>query len=394
MTNQMNEVYVLDAVRTPFGRAGDKGIFWNTRADDLVVTILKALAERNPGVAPDEVEDCIMGATNQIGEQGGTLGRMVTMLADWGWNVPGCSLDRMCASGLTTVSYGASFMASRMADCLVAGGVEHMGHLPMGYMRDNHPRATEVMGGESAFSMGQTAENLHDYAPQYTKEMCDMYAYQSQMRAKAAIEQGKNADMIVPVETTLSDGNTQMVDTDQHPRFETTPEKLQELKTPFRENGHVTAGNASGLNDGACTALMISGDKARQLGVQPRMRWVASAVAAVDPKLMGVAPVPATQKVLRKAGLSMKDMDLIEINEAFAIQVLYDLDQLGENPEDPRINPWGGSIAYGHPLAASGPRLVAFMLNHFRENPEAKYGLTTMCVGRGQGYSVIWENLG
>jgi acetyl-CoA acyltransferase len=388
-----HDVLVMDAVRTAFGRAGEKGIFWKTRAEDMSVAVLKGLMARNPKVSPALVEDVIWGATNQIGEQGATIGRMISMLADWGWQVPGCSVDRMCAGGLTAVGFGVASIASGMADCLVAGGVEHMGHLPMGYMRDNHPRAEEAMGDASAFNMGMTAENIHDLCPDLTRTMADAYAATCQEKAGRAIAAGKMREMIIPMSVELKDGGTLLADTDQHPRPGTTLESLSKLKTPFRENGRVTAGNASGLNDGAAAVLLMNGRTARSLGMTPSMRWVSTAVAGVDPRIMGTAPVPATLKALAKAGLTMDDMDIIEVNEAFAVQALYDLDRLGLKPDDPRVNIWGGAIAYGHPLASSGPRLIAFLKGLFRENPGARYGLTTMCVGRGQGYSMIWENL-
>jgi len=389
----LKEVVVVDAVRTAFGRAGEKGIFWKTRAEDLCVPLLKALMKRNPPLAPSHVEDILWGVTNQMKEQGGTLGRMISMLADWGWEIPGCSIDRMCASGLTAVGFAASLIASGMADCLIAGGVEHMGHLPMGFMRDPHPRAEEVMGGPSAFNMGMTAENIHDRFPEFTKEMADRYALMSQRKADTAIRAGKMKDMIIPLEVELADGTRMVADKDQHPRPDTTMEALTSLKTPFRENGRVTAGNASGLNDGAAAVLMMTRAKAKELGLAPKMAPVAIGVAAVDPTIMGTAPVPATEKALRRADLKIEDLDIIEMNEAFAVQCLYCLDRLGMQWDDPRVNVWGGAIAYGHPLAASGPRLVAFLMNLFRERPKARYGLTTMCVGRGQGYSIIWENL-
>jgi acetyl-CoA acyltransferase len=393
MDGTLNRVVVVDAVRTPFGRAGEKGLFWNTRADDLVVPLLKALIERNPGITPDMIEDNIWGVTNQVKEQGGTIGRAVSMLADWGYQIPGCSIDRMCAGGLTAVGFAAATVAAGMADCLIAGGVEHMGHLPMGFMRDPHPRLEEVMGGPSAFNMGLTAENIHDRFPEFTREMADQYALNCQQKADKAIRGGKMKDMIIPMEVTLADGMRMMAEQDQPPRPTTTLEGLSNLKTPFREGGRVTAGNASGLNDGACAVLLMNEEKARELGLQPKMRFVSSAVAAVDPTIMGIAPVPATQKALQKAGLTMNDMDLVELNEAFAVQALYFMDRMGMAWDDDRVNRWGGAIAYGHPLAASGPRLVAFLAGLFKENPQAKYGLATMCVGRGQGYSVIWENL-
>jgi acetyl-CoA acyltransferase len=299
----------------------------------------------------------------------------------------------MCASGLTAINFAATTIAARMADCLIAGGVEHLGHVPMGFMRVHHPRAAEVMGDESALVMGLTAENIHERFPEFTREMADAYAAESQRKAKAAMEAGKFNSMMVPIDVELADGTRMVADTDQHPRPETTLEKLAALKPAFKENGRVTAGNSSGLNDGACAVLMMSRDKAENLGLKPKMRWVASAVAGVDPRIMGTAPVPATEKVLKLTGLTMDDMDFIEINEAFAVQVLYCLDRLGLAWDDPRVNVYGGAIAYGHPLAASGPRLVAFLNHLFEEHPKARYGLTTLCVGRGQGVSTIWENL-
>jgi acetyl-CoA acyltransferase len=393
MGKKLNEVVVIDGVRTAFGKAGEKGIFWKTRADDLAVALLKALMQRNPQVRPDMIEDSIWGATNQVKEQGGTIGRAVPMLADWGWNVPGCSIDRMCASGLTAIGFGVGYIATGMADCLLTGGVEHMGHVPMGFMRDPHPRLEEVMGGPSAFNMGMTAENIHDRFPEFTREMADRYAFSCQQKANRAIRGGKMKSMIIPIEVERSDGAREAVDRDQQPRPETSMESLAGLKAVFKENGRVTAGNASGLNDGAGAVLLMSNEKAQSLGLKPKMRWVASAVAAVDPTVMGTAPVPATMKALAKAGLTMSDLDIIEINEAFAVQALYCLDRLGLKADDPRVNLWGGALAYGHPLAASGPRLVCFLMNLFKENRGARYGLTTMCVGRGQGYSIIWENM-
>jgi acetyl-CoA acyltransferase len=393
MRRRLNEVVVIDGVRTAFGKAGEKGIFWKARAEDLAVALAKALIQRNPKVRPDEIEDSIWGVTNQIKEQGGTLGRAVPMLADWGWNVPGCSIERMCASGLTAIGFGVGYIATGMADCLLTGGVEHMGHLPMGFMRDPHPRLEEVMGGPSAFNMGMTAENIHDRFPEFTREMADRYALSSQQKADHAIRDGKMKRMIVPVEVEGDDGTRVVIHTDQQPRPGTNLESLAGLKPAFKENGRVTAGNASGLNDGASAILLMSEERAEAMGLEPKLRWVSSAVAAVDPTIMGTAPVPATVKALAKAGLAMDDMDIIEINEAFAVQVLYCFDRLGLKTGDPRVNIWGGSLAFGHPLAASGPRLVTFLMNLFRENSNARYGLTTMCVGRGQGYSIIWENM-
>ena len=337
MGRELNDVVVVDAVRTAFGRAGEKGIFWNTRAEDLVVPLLRALIERNSRISPDMIEDNVWGVTNQVKEQGGTLGRLVTMLADWGYEIPGCSIDRMCAGGLTAIGYGVTYIACGMADCLITGGVEHMGHLPMGFMRDPHPRAEEVMGGPSAFNMGMTAENIHDRFPEFTRKMADAYAVESQRKADQAIKAGKMKDMIIPIEVTLADGNRIAADKDQQPRPDTTMDGLKNLGTPFRENGRATAGNASGLNDGACAVLLMSEHKAKELDIKPKMRWIASAVAAVDPTIMGTAPVPATRKALKKAGLTIDDIDIIEMNEAFAVQALYCIDRLGMKWDDPRV---------------------------------------------------------
>ncbi len=396
MSTVSNEVVVIDAVRTAFGRAGEKGIFWKTRADDLCIPLLKALFERNPKIKPNMIDDSIWGCTNQLKETGGTIGRMIPILTlkQDGWEIPGVSVDRMCAGGLTAIGFGISYIASGMADCIVAGGIEHMGHLPMGIMREPHPGAIEAMGDETALNMGQTAENIHDQFPEFDKEMADAYAVNSQRKAEEAIKAGKMKDMIIPLEAEFEDGTKFIADKDQGPRPGTSMEGLSNLKTPFREeNGRVTPGNASGLNDGAGAVLLMSRGKARELGLKPVMRWVSTGVAAVDPRLMGIAPVPATKRALERADLTVKDLDIIELNEAFAVQCLYDLDRLGLKADDPRVNMWGGSLAYGHPLAASGPRLVSFLTGLFRENPKARYGLTTMCVGRGQGYSIIWENL-
>lgn len=339
MQRMLNNVVVIDAVRTAFGRAGEKGIFWNTRAEELCVPLLKALIERNAPVTPAMVEDIIWGVTNQMKEQGGTIGRLISMLADWGWQVPGCSVDRMCASGLTAVNFGINYIATGMVDCLICGGVEHMGHIPMGFMRDPHPRLEEVMGDASAFNMGLTAENIHDRWPEFTREMADRYALVCQQKADQAIRAGKMKNMIIPIETTTSEGQRFVADSDQHPRPTTTLEGLQNLKTPFREtNGRITAGNASGLNDGAAAVLLMRESKARELGLQPKMRWVATGIAAVDPRVMGIGPVPATEKALQKAGLTMDDIDIIELNEAFAVELqnfngikTTDLDKLGSH---------------------------------------------------------------
>ncbi|MBU3917399.1 thiolase family protein [bacterium] len=395
MAGELSEVVVIDVVRTAFGRAGEKGIFWKTRADDLGVALVKSLLSRNPKVKPSMIEDSIWGCTNQLKEAGGTIGRMIPILAlsKDGWQIPGTSIDRMCAGGLTAVGFGLTTIASGMADCVIAGGVEHLGHMPMGLMRENHPDVENALGDASALSMGKTAENIHDQFPEFDKERADLYAVNSQKKADQAIQAGKMKNMIVPLEVELEDGSKMIADRDQGPRPNTSMEGLASLKTPFRENGRVTPGNSSGLNDGAAAVLLMSRKKADELGLKPTMQWVSSGIVAVDPRIMGIAPVPATEKALKRAELTINDIDIIELNEAFAVQALHNLTYLGLKDDDPRVNIWGGSLAYGHPLAASGPRLVGFLSALFAENPKANYGLTTMCVGRGQGYSIIWKNL-
>jgi len=388
------DVVVVDGVRTAFGRAGEKGFFWLTRADDMVVKVIRELLRRNPQVKPGMVEENVWGATTQEGDQGLTLGRTSAILAGLPESCSGFSVDRMCAGGLTAITSAASEIAFGACDVAIAGGVEHMGHHPMGATADPNPRfLTEKLVSEDALVMGSTAENLHDMFPDITKEMADEYAYHSQMKTARAYKEGKIQKMIVPM-TVYSKEGWVVADRDQQPRPETTMEGLRELKTPFRVQGKVTAGNASGLNDGACGVLLMSAEKAEQLGVIPKMRLVGYAYAGVRPEIMGYGPVPATKKVFASTGMSMDNMDLIEMNEAFAVQCIVFMREFGlKFPDDERLNPLGGAIAFGHPLAGSGPRLVTHLANLFAERPEARFGLTTLCVGLGQGASAIWENL-
>ncbi|MGD8371548.1 MAG: thiolase family protein [Syntrophobacterales bacterium] len=388
------EVVLVDGIRTAFGRAGEKGFFWQTRADDMVVKIIRELLRRNPQVTADMVEENFWGATTQEKDQGLTLGRTSAILAGLSEKCAGASVDRMCASGMTAVTSAASEIALGAFDIAIAGGVEHMGHHPMAATADPNPRfLVDRLVSEDALIMGKTAENLHDMFPEITKEMADEYAMRSQQKMAKAYEDGKIAKMIVPMTVYTPEGWV-VADHDQQPRPDTTMEGLKDLKTPFRAMGKVTAGNASGLNDGACGVLLMAADKAKELGIQPKMRMVAYTYAGVRPEVMGLGPIPATHKVFKIAGLSMTDVDLIEINEAFAVQCIAFMNEFGlEVPDEPRLNPWGGAIAIGHPLASSGPRLMVHLMHEFAENPKAKYGLATMCVGLGQGGSVIWENL-
>jgi len=394
MARELNEVYLVDAVRTAFGRAGQKGIFWHTRADDMVVKVIRTLLERNPQVPPERVDDNVWGATTQWGDQGLTMGRTTVVLSGLPVSVPGVSVDRMCAGGMTAACFGASEIAVGAADIVIAGGVEHMGHHPMGEGADPNPRfIAEKLVDTSALNMGMTAENLHDLHPEITKEMCDEYAMLCQQKAKKAYDEGKIQKMIAPM-TVWTENGWKVADTDEQPRPNTTMEGLKDLRTPFRVKGRVTAGNSSGLNDGAAGVLLASGKACEELGLKPRMRLVNYAFAGVRPEIMGIGPIPATKKVLERSGLKFDDLDIIELNEAFAVQAIAFMNEFGMKfPDDPRMNKWGGAIAFGHPLASSGCRLMAHLALLFEENPSARYGLTTMCVGLGQGGSVIWENV-
>ncbi len=386
------EVVFVDGVRTPFGRAGEKGMYWNTRADDLVVKAIVGLLERNPNVPKDRIDDVAIAATTQTGDQGLTIGRSAAILAGIPKSVPGFAIDRMCAGAMTSAAMMAGSIGFGMYDLAIAGGVEHMGHHPMGSGVDPNPRfLTEKLVGEDALVMGATAERIHDRFPQLTKERSDRYALASQQKTAAAYEAGKIQQDLVPV-AIRSDEGWGLATRDEVMRPETTLDGLATLKTPFRPHGRITAGNASGLNDGATAAILASGTAAKELGLTPKMKLVSYAFAGVDPEIMGIGPIPATEKALRKAGLTIDDIDLFEINEAFAVQVLSFLDQYGIADDDPRVNPWGGAIAVGHPLASSGVRLMNQLASQFTERPDVRYGITSMCVGLGQGGTMIWEN--
>jgi acetyl-CoA acyltransferase len=388
------DVVVVDGIRTAFGKAGEKGCFWLTRADDMVVRVIRELMRRNPQVSPDMVEENVWGATTQEGDQGITMGRTTAILAGLSEHCSGYSVDRMCAGGLTAITAAASEIALGACDIAIAGGVEHMGHHPMGATADPNPRfVSEKLVSPDALVMGKTAENLHDMFPEITKEMADEYAYHSQKKTAEAYKAGKIQKMIVPMTVYTKEGWI-VADTDQQPRSETTMDGLKTLKTPFRTMGKVTAGNSSGLNDGASGVLLMSADKAKELGVKPKMRLVGYAYAGVRPEIMGYGPIPSTKKVFQSTGLTMDDIGLIELNEAFAVQCIIFMKEFGlKFPVDERLNPFGGSIAFGHPLAGSGPRLMMHLMQGFAERPDVRYGLTTLCVGLGQGASAIWENL-
>ncbi|HEY2556742.1 MAG TPA: thiolase family protein [Diaminobutyricibacter sp.] len=386
------DVVFVDGVRTPFGRAGEKGQYWNTRADDLVVKAIIGLMERNPNVPKDRIDDVAIAATTQQGDQGLTLGRTAALLAGLPKSVPGFAIDRMCAGAMTSVTTLGAGIGFGQYDLAIAGGVEHMGRHPMGFGADPNPRfLAERLVSEDALNMGMTAERIHDRFPELTKERADRFAMHSQQKVAAAYMAGKIQPDLVPV-AIRSEAGWGLATEDEGMRPQTTMDGLATLKTPFRAHGRVTAGNASPLTDGATASLLASGDAVRELGLTPKMRMVSFAFAGVEPEIMGIGPVPSTEKALRKAGLTIDDIGLFELNEAFAIQVLSLLDHFGIDDEDPRVNKWGGAIAIGHPLAASGVRLMIQLAAQFAEHPEVRYGLTAMCIGLGQGGSVIWEN--
>jgi acetyl-CoA acyltransferase len=388
------KVVLVDAIRTAFGRAGEKGLFWNTRADDMVVKVIRELLRRNPKVKPEMIEENAWGVFCQEGDQGLTLGRTSVILAGLPVTTAGYSIDRMCAGGMSAITTAASAIAFGACDVAIAGGVEHMGHHPMGATADPNPRfLTDKLVDQSAMSMGETAENLHDMFPEITKEMADEYALNCQRKAAAAAKSGKIGEMIVPM-TVYTKSGWVVADKDEQPRPETTMEGLANLKTPFRVMGRVTAGNSSGLNDGAAGCLLMSEEKAEELGIQPKMSMKAFAYAGVRPEIMGIGPIPATHKALANAGLTMDDIGLVELNEAFAVQAIAFMKEFGlQFPDDPRMNIYGGAIAFGHPLASSGVRLACHLMHAFAERPDVKHGLTTMCVGLGQGGTVIWKNM-
>ena len=393
MARELREVVYVDGVRTAFGRAGPKGVFWRTRADDLGVKVVRELLRRTPYLPPERIDDVIMAATAQVGDQGLTLGRDVALLAGLPATVPGFAVDRMCAGALTAVTAGAGEIAMGSADVVLAGGIEHMGHHPMGDDVDFNPRfVAERLVDPSAVTMGATAENLHDRFPRLTKEDADTFAMRSQHRAAAAWQNGVMRETVVPM-TVFTDDGWRAADRDEFLRPDTSMEGLAELPTPFRPGGRVTAGNSAGLTDGAAVCLLASEEGARELRLKPRMRLVSYAFAGVEPDLMGLGPVPATRKALELAGLSFDEIGLFELNEPFAVQVLTWCDGLGVDPEDDRLNPYGGAIACGHPLAATGVRLLAQLAYGFRERQDVRYGLTALCVGMGMGAALIWENL-
>lgn len=387
------DVYFIDGVRTPFGKAGEKGVYWNTRADDLVVKAMIGLLDRHPDLPREAIDEVAIAATTQQGDQGLTIGRTASILAGLPQSVPGYAIDRMCAGAMTAVTTTASAIGIGAYDVVIAGGVEHMGRHPMGFNADPNPRfLSEKLVSPDALNMGCTAEKIHDRFPQLTKERADAFAVGSQKKAAAAYQAGTIQKDLIPVSAASAAGWS-LVTRDELLRPDSTLEGMKDLKTPFRPHGKVTAGNASPLTDGATVALLAGDAAVKKHGLKPKMKLVSFAFAGVEPEIMGIGPIPATEKALEKAGLKIEDIGLFEINEAFAVQVLSFLDHFGIKDDDERVNPWGGAIALGHPLASSGVRLMHQLARHFEANPGVKYGMTTMCIGLGMGGTVIWENM-
>lgn len=405
MSNKEDAV-IVDAIRTPIGSLG--GALAPVRPDDLAALVIKEMIQRND-LDSNLVEEVYFGCANQAGEDNRNVARMAALLAGLPVEVAGVTLNRLCASGLSAVNQAARAIKAGEGEVFIAGGVESMSRAPysvpkaeagfsfgnltawdtaLGWRYPN-PKMKEKYGTDS---MGETAENIAMEHPQITREKQDAFAVRSHQRAIAAIDSGKFSEEILPVSIPQKKGNPILVTTDERPRRDTTMESLARLKPSFREGGTVTAGNSSGLNDGAAALLLMSAGKAKALNLKPLARVVTSAVAGVPPRVMGYGPIPATKKALQRAGLQIKDIGLVELNEAFAIQSLAVVEELGLNPEIVNVN--GGAIALGHPLGCSGARILTTLLYEMKRRGNIKYGLATLCVGVGQGEAMIVEYIG
>ena len=392
MSRQLRDVVFVDGVRTPFGKA--KGQYAETRADDLVIKCIRELLRRNPSLPPERVDEVAIAATTQIGDQGLTIGRTAALLAGLPQSVPGYAIDRMCAGAMTAVTTTASGIAFGAYDVAIAGGVEHMGRHPMGEGVDPNPRilSERIVDPDALVDgqdRGEPARPLpHDHQGARRRVRRPLAGRRPPRRTTP----GKIQPDLVPVATRSAEAGWGLAVADEPMRPETTMESLAALKTPFRPHGKVTAGNAAGINDGATACLLADEETARELGLPVKMRLVAYSFVGVEPEVMGAGPIPATEKALKQAGLTIDDIDAFEVNEAFAVQVLAFLEHFGIADDDARVNPYGGAIAMGHPLASSGVRLMTQLARQFEERPEVRYGLTTMCIGIGMGGTVIWEN--
>ena len=379
----MREVVIVDGVRSPIGRGSkDKGYYKDIRADDLAVFCVRRLVERNPKLNPAEIEDVVWGCANQSGEQSFNIGRMIALLAGLPVEVAGTTLDRQCGSGLQAINFAAQAIMTGAGEVAIAGGVEHMTHIPMGAGLSPNEKLLDMFPRDMFF-MGLTAERLAEMY-KISRRESDAFALRSNQRAIAARERFK--EEIVPIK--LGDGTT--VDIDQGPRADTSLEKLAALQPSFKPDGQVTAGNSSQISDGAAAVLLMSAERARALGLKPMVRIVATAVAGVRPEIMGWGPVPAIGKVMERARLSLKDIDLFEINEAFAVQVLACNTELRIDEEKLNVN--GGAVALGHPLGCSGARLTVTLTHEMRRRG-SRLGVVSMCIGMGQGIATVVEQV-
>ena len=402
----MTEVVIVDAIRTPIGALG--GILSSVRPDDMAAHVIKSILERNQ-IDPALIEEVFMGCANQAGEDNRNVARMAALLAGLPVEVGGVTVNRLCASGLNAINMASRAIKAGEGDVYIAGGVESMSRAPyslpkaeagfsfgnltaydtaLGWRYPN-PKMKTMHGTES---MGETAENIAGERPHITREKQDAFAMRSHQRAIAAIDSGRFKQEIVPVTIPQKKGDPKVIDTDERPRRDTTMESLGKLKAAFRDGGTVTAGNSSGLNDGAAALLLMSADRAKSLNLKPLARIVTSASAGVPPRVMGYGPIPATRKALDRVGLKIKDIGLIEINEAFAVQSLAVVEDLELDPEIVNVN--GGAIAIGHPLGCSGARLVTTLVHEMKNRGNVKYGVATLCVGVGQGEATVVEYLG
>lgn len=397
----MAEAVIVDAVRTPIGRYG--GALRDVRPDDLAAVVIRALLERNPAVPPEAIDDVYFGCANQAGEDNRNVARMAVLLAGLPETVPGVTVNRLCGSGLEAVAQAARAVWCGEGEIFIAGGTESMTRAPFVMAKAAAPWARQAEVYDTTLgwrfvnprlaerypplSLGETAERVAERWS-VSREDQDRFALQSQMRCAAAMQAGRFDAELVPVPVPGRDGRTQLVTRDEHPRPDTTLEKLSRLAPAFRKDGTVTAGNSSGINDGAAALLVMSARRAEALGLTPMARILATAVAGVDPSLMGIGPVPATRKALARAGLSTGQLDLIELNEAFAAQAVACIRELGLDPA--RVNVNGGAIALGHPLGCSGARILTTLV-HEMARRGSRYGLATMCIGVGQGIAMVVE---
>ena len=403
LSRPLRDVWIVDAVRTPIGRYG--GALAAVRPDDLAALVIRALVDRT-AIDPASVEDVIVGCANQAGEDNRDVARMALLIAGLPVEVAGLTVNRLCGSGMQAVSSAAHAIAVGDGDVFIAGGVESMSRAPYvmlkpegAFERGTHELVDSTLGWRfvnpkldaryPAISLGETAECVADDWS-VSRQRQDAFALESQQRTAAAMAAGRFDGQLIPVTIPQRRGDPVVVARDEHPRAETTAEGLAKLKPAFRDGGTVTAGNASGINDGAAALLLVEAERARALGLRPMARVVATAVAGVDPRVMGMGPVPAIRKVLARAGVGVADLDLVELNEAFASQSVACIDELGLDPE--RVNVNGGAIALGHPLGASGARLVT-MLVHELVRTGGRYGLAAMCIGVGQGIAMVVERI-